>query len=213
MTMESFQRALSDLIASPDFCAQVRASPAAALAPYGLEPRERRRLQTVVWQRGMSLNCSLYRQNRVTPIYTLLQYTCLTLGERFADELELYWNSARYDEVQFALEIERFAGHLRRRMAEGDLNLPYLREILDFELAWNQLEFGYFESSDNKDGDAATREKHVRVVRFAHNPLMLLHSFAKFGQPPSEDLPEEEFLLRLEMSERGVQMALVDATL
>jgi hypothetical protein len=52
--------------------------------------RERKRLE-VVWQRGMSTNCTLCRSNRITPIYTLLNYMCLPLGDQFGPLIDQFW--------------------------------------------------------------------------------------------------------------------------
>jgi len=93
MSVASFQQALCDLIASPRLCLALRANPQDTLAGYQLSARERTRLMEVVWQRGMSTNCTLYRSNRVTPIYTLLNFTCRALGDQLAAVLDEFWDA------------------------------------------------------------------------------------------------------------------------
>jgi hypothetical protein len=88
MSVASFQQALCDLIASPRLCLALRAAPEEVLENYELSARERARLCEAVWQRGMSTNCSLYRANRVTPLYMLLTYTCRSLGDQLRSLLE-----------------------------------------------------------------------------------------------------------------------------
>src|SRR5579864_1813353 len=142
MSLASFQRALCDLIASPRLCLALRADPDATLAAYDLSPRERERLTTVVRQRGMSTNCTLYRSNRITPIYTLLPFTCRSLGAQFGTLIEEYWAGENYRDGQFKSEVERFSVFLRRRIAAGSIASAFTRDLLAFELARNTLEFG-----------------------------------------------------------------------
>jgi hypothetical protein len=96
MSVASFQQALCDLIASPVLCKALRAAPDDVMAGYELSPRERTRLVEAVWQRGMSTNCSLYRSNRVTPLYTMLNATCRSLGDQFAPLLDAFWSSRNF---------------------------------------------------------------------------------------------------------------------
>jgi hypothetical protein len=91
MTAVAYQRALCDLIASPKLCLEVRRRPETALAPYELTARERRRLEAVVRQPGMSVSCTLYRVNRLTPLATLHPVSCRLLGSRFVVVAERFW--------------------------------------------------------------------------------------------------------------------------
>jgi len=70
MTMQAFQQAMCDLVASPDLCLMLVQSPEQVLGRYDLSDRDRRRLIAIVQQRGMLVNCSLYRANRLSPIYS-----------------------------------------------------------------------------------------------------------------------------------------------
>ena len=58
VTMLGYQRALSDMIASPRLCLAVRRDAGEALAGYELSDRERGRLATVALQPGMSTSCT-----------------------------------------------------------------------------------------------------------------------------------------------------------
>jgi hypothetical protein len=142
VTLASFQRALCDLIASPALCLALRADPEATLARYELSARERRRLTEVVWQRGMSTNCTLYRSNRVTPVYTMLNYTCRALGGEFASMIDQFWDAQEYRDRQFLSEVERFGAFLRQQIAAGTVSSPFAGELLEFELATNALAQG-----------------------------------------------------------------------
>ena len=193
MALLAFQQALCELIASPGLCLAVRDDAAPFLGRYELSPRERERLQDVVWQRGMSTTCSLHRSNRVTPLYTLLHYTCVVLGPNFQRLLDAYWADAELRDLEFKHEIYRFASFVKERLTSGALDDPFVREILDFELAVNELRFAPRRKIMEQVGDtepAGAVHPLVRVVRFDHDPAEVLTSLARGvvprGLPPSE---------------------------
>lgn len=195
MSVRSFQGALCDLIASPDLCRAVRADPDGTLARYELTERERRRLEAAVWQRGMSTNCSLYRTNRITPIYTLLYYTCRSLGDQFQTLIDEFWDEYGYQDGQFQGEIERFGAFLRERITAGAIARPFTEELLAFELAKNALEFTPRRevlrelAQLTPPGDDTPCRVHplARLVRFRHDPVVLMDAAVEGRLPP--DLP------------------------
>jgi hypothetical protein len=165
VSVADFQRALSALIASPRLCLQLRAGEEGVLAAYELSERERRRLETVVRQPGMSVSCSIYRANRLTAVASGLPFTCLLLGDGLAPLLDRFWDGEQGD-MQFGPEVERFG-----RFLEAELALlpgPYLEEVLAFELALNALR--------NRDGTAR--------VHFGHDPRAVLGALAE-GRIPA----------------------------
>jgi hypothetical protein len=182
MSLASFQQALCDLIASPDLCRALRASPEDVMANYELSVRERRRLVEAVWQRGMSTNCSLHRSGRVTPLYTLLYGTCRSLGDQFGPLLDEFWNSINYQDGQFRSEVERWAAFLRQRIADGTVSSPFTAELLEFELALNSLSFAprrkLLDEIANlpAPGPDTPCRLHplARIVAFRHDPATLL---------------------------------------
>lgn len=180
MSLLSFQQALAALIASPELCVEARQQPDAVFASYDLTDRERKRLETIVFQRGMSVNCTLYRVNRITPIYTLLPYTCLLLGERLMPLAAAFWEACRQSDLQFKREIEGFADYLENQIAQGRLQVLYLPEILRMESAINALKFL------PKQQDAASR---VRYIPFEHEPGPLLEALSALRLP--EVMPAE----------------------
>lgn len=213
MTLASFQRAICDLIASPGLCLALRAEPEVTLAPYELSARERRRLIEVVWQRGMSTNCTLYRSNRVTPIYTLLNYTCRALGGEFASLIDQFWNAQEYQDRQFHGEVERFAAFLRRQIAAGAVSSPFAGELLEFELAINALEFSPRKQALRDlaalappDADTPCRlHPLARVVYFRHDPEALLRVLASGAILPAS-LPVRESLVALSAVDGDLQI-------
>jgi hypothetical protein len=212
MSVASFQQALCDLIASPDLCRALRAAPDDVMADYDLSDRERRRLIEAVWQRGMSTNCSLYRSNRVTPLYTLLNATCRSLGDQFAPLLDEFWNARNYSDGQFQSEVERWACFLRRRIADGAVRSRFTADLLEFELALNSLNLA---PRKKLLGEIARLPKPgpdtpcwlhplARIVVFRHDPVALLAAVAqgKINSKPndelnSSDIPERKTLVVL----------------
>jgi hypothetical protein len=215
MTLPAFQRALCELIGSPELCLAVRADADEFLSRYDLSARERDRLRDIVWQRGMATNCTLYRSNRVTPIYTLLHYTCVVLGERLKETLDAYWGATDLRDLQFKNEIDRFAGFLRERIARGVVTDPLVEDVLDFELAVNELRFAprrAILSRIEAGGDTVPPpdvHRLTRVVRFRHEPSALLNALAE-GRVPS-GVPEVETFLLLSVVDGELSVHALDA--
>jgi hypothetical protein len=203
VSVRGFQRALCDLIASPELCVRLRAAADGTLDGYELTGLERRRLEAVVRQPGMSVNCTLYRSNRVTPLYSMLPRSCALLGESLSDEVSAYW-AAEPTDMQFGPEVEGFAEFLRARVGSGELRSPYLLEMLDFELAIGALRFAprrrlLAELAERQPGDAWEVNPLLRVARFEHDPGALLEALAH-GRRPPDGLASGDFYLVLDAS-------------
>ena len=217
--MEAFQQAICDLIASPDLCMVLIESPEEVLGRYDLSDRDRRRLIEVVQQPGMLVNCSLYRANRLSPIYNLVPHTCFLLGNALVDEATEFWKDFKETRLQFHEEVKRFADFLRRRVEMGFLQNPMLVEVLEYELALN--EFRYTPRLDvlarlelNKTV-ASSESKRVqlhpliRVLLFRHEPRRLLE-FLDERRPPPYELAEGEFWVLLDGRGEEVETKLID---
>jgi hypothetical protein len=177
VTTVDYQRALSDLIADPALCLDARRDAEGALAPYDLTPREKRRLAGIVHQKGMSVCCTLYRMNRLTPLATLLPLTCQLLGdERFFELATQFWRLRR-TEMQYSSETEAFRDYLEFSVAGGRIDEPCLLEVINFEVALNRLQFGINNMSGN------TADSQTEVVHFSHNPQDVLVPLSD-GQSP-----------------------------
>ena len=214
MSLLAFQQALCELIASPVLCIAVRSNPR-VLEQYELTQRERDRLADVVSQRGMSTNCTLYRSNRITPIYTLLHYTCLVLGDQLQKVLDSYWSSDTLRDLEFKQETRRFASFLKKLIQQRVIKDDIVEEVLDLELAVNELRFAPRRKilRELQTRGAADNELHplMRIVRFTHDPRMILDAL-KMGVAP-KDLPSiESYVLlsrindELEVNMIGVQL-------
>jgi hypothetical protein len=187
MSLLSFQQALTDLIASPELCLQLRAGPEKILSRYDLTPREQARLQTVVHQPGMSVSCTLYRVNRITPVYTLLPYTCFLLGSALVPLAEEFWAVSNRSDLQFKREITRFGEFLLGKINSGAISNPYLREIAEMELAIGELNFLPREALLGTPVAEGSLHPLVRLVPFDHPPEALLTALAAMQTPSLED--------------------------
>jgi hypothetical protein len=172
----------------------------------------------VVWQRGMSTNCSLYRSNRVTPLYTMLNFTCRSLGDQFRPLLDQFWDAKDYQDGQFQSEVERFGSFLRERIADGVLSNPFTAELLEFELALNDLAFaprqqllGEIACLPPPDPDTPCRlHPLARLVRFQHDPTALLAAAAR-GEISSSNIPRQDTLIVLDIMNDDVRVTQVPA--
>jgi hypothetical protein len=218
MTMEAFQRAMCDLIASPDLCIALIQSPDEVLGRYDLSERDRKRLVEVVQQPGMLVNCSLYRANRLSPIYNLVPHTCFLLGNALLDEATEFWKDFSETRLQFHDEVKQFGDFLRRRLETSSLQNPMLAEVIDYELALNEFRYtsrlevlARLELHTTIAGESKGVRLHplIRVLLFRHEPRRLLE-FLEERRPPPYDLAEGEFWLLLDGKGEEVEIKLID---
>lgn len=198
MSLQAFQQALCDLVADPDLCVLARHEPGAVFSAYDLTDREHRRLVDAAAQPGMSVNCTLYRINRITPLYTLMPMTSLVLGDRLLSEAVEFWNQSTTD-LQFGPEIKRFAAYLEARVAGGALVSPCLLDVVALELASNALQtlprrLILSALSEATDGPLAVHPL-VRVIRFAHDVVALLADLSERRAPGRSVAEVESYLL------------------
>ena len=207
MSLAAFQQATSDLVASPDLCRRLQRDPQSVLSRYELSTRDQHRLIDLVQQRGMSINCTLYRFNRITPLYTLLPLTNFVMGESFIHEAELFWESFRDSDPRFTQEVDRFGDFLIQRLHRGEIQNEFAEEIICFELATNELRFAQREEILGELGNASlgsgkTRalQLHplVRLVTFRHEPAKLLR-LLKDRRPQPYQLMKDRFWVLLDV--------------
>jgi hypothetical protein len=118
--------------------------------------------------------------------------------------IDQFWETRNYQDGQFKSEVERFGVFLRQRIAAEAVASPFAGELLAFELARNALEF-----SSRKEvlrtlahlpplaADTPCRlHPLARLVRFRHDPTVLLGAAARGTMPPP-DLPVAEALVVL----------------
>jgi len=218
MTMEAFQQAMCDLVASPDLCLMLVQFPEQVLGRYDLSDRDRRRLVAVVQQPGMLVNCSLYRANRLSPIVNLVPHTCFLLGNALLDEATEFWKGFKETRLQFHEEVKQFGDFLRRRIEMGFLQIPILAEVLEYELALNEFRYSprlevlsRLELSKTVAGESKCVQLHplIRVLLFRHEPRRLLELLDE-RRPPPYELAEGEFWLLLDGKGEEVETKLID---
>ena len=135
MSIAEFQRAFADLIASPDRCVALREGRTEVLADYDMTLREKKRLETMVHHEAMSVNCSLYRVNRLIPVYSVLPHSCRLLGDRLMDELDAFWAASRHATLQYRWESWRFGLWLEERIAARRLPAGPVEDAIRLEMA------------------------------------------------------------------------------
>jgi len=213
MSLASFQRALADLAASPALCQAARHDPT-VFDRYQPTDRERRRLEDVVRQRGLSTHCALYRVHRLTPLYALLGCTCFLLGDRLEGLAEAFWAQQPESDLQHLPEVDRFAAFLRARLATGELQDPYLEEVLAFEQALNELKLAP-EGPGAADGvglwedTALALDPRVRLVTFQHDPAVLLGHIALESRP-ADPLPSSLYFLLIRIQGGRLSFETID---
>ena len=131
--LSDFQQAFADLVASPGFCRDARADPALLHARYDLTDREHARLVGLVNQRGMALNCMLYRANRLAPLALNLNGTCQALGPRLGALLTEYTEAHPNTNVHFYRECDRFCAFIEHKLDEGFELEPAARSVFERE--------------------------------------------------------------------------------
>jgi len=219
MTLSAFQHALCDLVASPQTCVLARDHAEKVFDKYDLTARERRRLIDVVYQQGMSTNCTLYRVNRITPIYTLLPNTSFLLGDELVKWADYFWAQQKTD-MQFKSEVESFGELIKQHIQLGNIQNDFLEEILDFELAINSFRFLPKKDILNKltranMGSSLTEVRlHplIKVIRFSHEPILLLSLLASAQLPPA-DTPKGEYYLLVDAAASDVVIKKIDPSL
>ena len=183
MSLAAFQQAQADLIASPEDCRSILANEEALFGQYDLADRERRRLREMVRQRGMAVNCSIYRANRFGPLHGVLPLTCGLLGDRLRPMVDRYWQIAPLD-LQSLPEARRFAGYLRAELGAGLLVCDGLESVLAFDLAVAELRFAprrqLLAAVQPLETDLRRARLHplVRVVSFPFPALPFLQTLA-----------------------------------
>lgn len=164
MSIAEFQRAFADLIASPERCVALRDGAEDVLAGYDMTPRERKRLAAMVQDEAMSVNCSLYRVNRLIPVYSVLPHSCRLLGDRLMDELDAFWAASRHATLQYRWESWRFGLWLEERIAARRLPGGPVEDAV-------RLEMAMFDVQSAQRGGNGSRH---RVVLLRYDPDELL---------------------------------------
>jgi hypothetical protein len=186
VSLAEFQRAFADLVASPVLTMEARRDPSVVLRAYELDAREQRRLVAMIHDPAMSVNCTLFRVNRLTPLYSVLPLTCQWLGERLGAELDAFWEASRDATLQFGPEAARFGAWLHDRIRRGRLQGGPLEDAIRFELAAFEVR-----TASVVEGAACDPHPRKRLVAFQYPPEAVF----RLTEAPVGRLAEPEWLL------------------
>src|SRR4051812_32758033 len=110
MSLQEFQRALSDLVMSPALRARVAAEGDEDLGAYELSERELRRLKALARDPGLRTGALIHRASRLSMLSNTIPRTCRALGSRGLKELvHAYWNEHLPQSMLYVQEATRFA--------------------------------------------------------------------------------------------------------
>lgn len=191
MSAHDFQIVLAKLIASPELCEKTIADEAAVFADFILTDREKRRLHAILRQRGISACCSLYRMNRVTPVYAQLSNTSAMLGDDFIPIIEEFWKHLVTTSLQFKEEVLAFGNFLLGKIENGTVSRPYLKEVLLLEITLNELNY--------------IPEGECRLLKFEHDIFSILQSLAA-GTLESSKIRKSGTVYKIYMKDQTIEM-------
>lgn len=106
--LSDFQQALAEITASPRYCLAVRRDASLLQERYQLSERERRQVLAMAQHPAMECACSLYRANRLAPLFRNLPGTLEALREHLESTLNAYWEAHPWPYRYGYLESERF---------------------------------------------------------------------------------------------------------
>jgi hypothetical protein len=200
MSLAMFQRALVELTLTPHKARALRLGDQSVLAGFELTDLERTRLDEVVHQPGMSVNCSLSRSNRLEVIFQSLPMTCVILKPILRKLVDELWQDNQPSNYQLAGEDTAFIALLSGKIAAGKLTVLYLEEIFAYELACMELT----RRSLNQNGPNAEI-----IVNFHHSPDDLLLPLSQLLAPPDQ-LPTGAFAARVRLIDDQFRVELLN---
>lgn len=214
MSLVAFQRAICDMAASPAMCRRVLDEGAGVLAGYDLTPVEVQRLLSAAEQKGMRMNCMLYRNGRLSPLVSQLPGTFHVLGYHLREVAEAFWVENPRVPRGVPGEMRRFAAFLRRRMAEGGLP-DLLPDVLEYEMETYELALLPPERTRADVAEAAARARPdaplrphplVGVARFSREPFAVVRALREKRPLPYDHAEPGEYHVLVDF--RGVQRGL-----
>jgi hypothetical protein len=194
MALADFQHALSSLVMSPPFRAQVAESPDEALAGFDLSGRERERLVAVARDPGARTGTLIHRSFRLSMLSNTLPRTCKALGAQgIKDLVHAYWLEQPPRSLLYVREGLRFGEWALARMREDGFRHDLLPEVLEAEMAILELSRQEAWEGGEPVVSAPSLHPRVRIVRFRRDPDVVLPELAA-GRLP-EGLEEGEHYL------------------
>jgi hypothetical protein len=225
MSLPEFQRALAEMLMSPAFRTRVAddagnagnaGGAGGALSPFDLSDKELRRLAALARDARLKTGTLLHRSTRLSMLSKTLPRTVRVLGSRGLKELtHAYWGEHPPYSAFFVQEGTRFGRFALERLAAGAFRHPFLREVLETELAFLEL----MDADTPWEPPAAPvrppaapvagawvphLHPRCRAIRFDHPPLRLLDELdGREGGRVPEDLPAGEHYLLVTVAAPG----------
>jgi len=210
MSIAQFQKALYQMIADIPTCIAVRSGNKKFLSNFELTNKERRRLLSVSMQPGMNTNCTLFRMNRVTPLYTSMPNICKMLQKKLLDILLEFWEKHPKSTLQYKEEIKLFYFFLKNKIEDNSISIQYLDKILEFEGKINELRFD--DSYTTEPRGKYILSKHLRLIKWNCDPSILLENIAEENYK-FPNLPEETHYLLVENSSENLELKMINNSL
>ncbi|MCG2613498.1 hypothetical protein LZZ85_04365 [Terrimonas sp. NA20] len=196
MSARDFQLAIASLIASPETCCEILTEEEPFFTRFSLTEKEKLRLHGIVRQRGISACCSLYRMNRITPVYSQLSNTCMLLKDELVPLVEEFWLHLTKPSLQFKEEVLEFGAFLTNKISTGAICQPYLKEVLQLEIAMNELSY--------------LPEGEHRILTFEHDIFFVLRALAD-GSLDDADVPPSVCRYKIYINNDKVEMEPAEA--
>lgn len=217
MSLQDFQKALSDLVMSAALRARVAEEPVAVLSSYDLSERERRRLETLAKDTRMRTGTLLHRSFRLSMLSNTLPRTCRTLGPKGIRELtHAYWGEGPPRSMQYIKEALLFGEFALGRLREGSFRHDFLGEVLETEMSLlrlgrsgTALEAGERTVPEDLEHRAPRLHPACSVVAWRHDPDAVLTALDA-GRPLDGFSEGEHFLLIASIGSGRVTMKPLD---
>lgn len=187
MSLKSFQEALAEIITSPLIGQAYHKDPLLLEQKYSLTEREKDRLLGMIRQKGMKANYMLYQMNRLTPLSMLMAYTLKIIHPQLMPLLHEFWKTYPRTSFQFRDEIGFFSAFLKEKIADGQLDMPYLEDVLCIDDALNDIRFDTEELSYAND-EFFTLHPLARIVHLTYDATELVEAMVTYDA--AQPLPE-----------------------
>lgn len=215
MSLIGFQKLFAHMVADPELCRRIKNNPdVLADKEYDLNDKEKARILHLVRQKGMGTNCMLYQINRFTPLMEHMPYTCRVLNPTIRQYTRAFWDSHLKTNFQFRDEVLLFARFILGQIQRGNITIPYLEDIVNFEMACNHIRFNVFDAPSDRDVTAVYTPclaKDTRMVYLKHDLRVLMDQL--MDNPPGAELPsiprlDTYYLIKLQPA--GIEMEPID---